>query len=94
MAWRPTPYLIAGKLRNTERGKVTGWIWLAGLDEKVTLDLNGEFHRDVRGAVLYFRGDSANLLDQNWMDVSTILPDFRTANAYMKRFASRQTARQ
>jgi len=52
MAWRPHKQLIDGFLDNTTVGKVTGWLRFAGLPEKVTLDLDGHFHRDIRGAAL------------------------------------------
>ena len=57
MAWRPTQYLIEGELENTTPGKVTGWMQFAGMKEKVTFDLKGDFHRDIRGAKIHFRGD-------------------------------------
>jgi hypothetical protein len=56
MAWRPTQYLIAGELDNTIPGKVTGWMQFAGMDRKVTFDLEGDFHRDIRGAKIHFVG--------------------------------------
>jgi hypothetical protein len=59
MAWRPTDYLIEGELENTHRGKVTGWMRFAGLKDKVTFDLEGDFHRDIRGAKIYFIGDAS-----------------------------------
>lgn len=59
MAWRPTQYLIDGELDNTTPGKVTGWMRLAGLSSKVTFDLTGDFHRDIRGAKVRFRGDGS-----------------------------------
>src|SRR5262249_27486528 len=52
MAWRPTEYLKEGELDNTTLGKVTGWLRFAGMSELVTLDLVGDFHRDIRGAKL------------------------------------------
>ena len=58
MAWRPTKYLVEGELDNTYRGKVTGWMQFAGLKEKVTFDLEGNFHRDIRGAKIHFTGDA------------------------------------
>lgn len=58
MAWRPTPYLIEGELDNTTPEKVTGWMTFAGLKEKVTFDLEGNFHRDIRGAKIHFTGDA------------------------------------
>ena len=56
MAWRPTRYLIAGELDNTIPGKVSGWMQFAGMDRKVTFDLEGDFHRDIRGAKIHFVG--------------------------------------
>ena len=56
MAWRPTRYLIEGELDNTIPGKVTGWMQFAGMDRKVTFDLAGDFHRDIRGAKIHFVG--------------------------------------
>ena len=53
-AWRPHRSVIAGELDNTVPGKVTGWMRFAGLDEKVTFDLEGDFHRDIRGAKITF----------------------------------------
>ncbi len=57
MAWRPTQYLLEGVLDNTTKGCVTGWMRFAGLDHKVTFDLKGDFHRDIRGARIRFTGD-------------------------------------
>lgn len=81
MAWRPTPYLIEGELDNTERRKVTGWMWFLGLDGHVTFDLEGEFHRDIRGTKIRFYGDAPDL------------PDTAEADAYMHGFASHHTGR-
>lgn len=49
MAWRLNRNLIEGELDNTERGRVTGWMDFVGLKERVTFDLKGNFHRDIRG---------------------------------------------
>jgi len=58
MAWRPTQYLQEGELENTCPNKVTGWMKFAGIKEKVTFDLEGNFHRDIRGAKIHFTGDA------------------------------------
>ena len=58
MAWRPTEYMQEGELDNTYPNKVTGWMKFAGLKEKVTFNLEGNFHRDIRGAKIHFTGDS------------------------------------
>ena len=57
MAWRPTEYLIEGELDNTTPGKVTGWMRFAGKKDRITFDLNGNCHRDIRGAKIHFIGD-------------------------------------
>jgi len=56
MAWRPSQYLIEGELDNTEPEKVTGWMKFAGMKKKVTFNLRGNFHRDVRGAKIHLSG--------------------------------------
>ena len=58
MAFRPTQYLIEGELDNTNPKKVIGWMRFVGLKEKVTFDLEGNFHRDIRGAKIHFMGDA------------------------------------
>ena len=57
MAWRPTEYLLEGELDNTNPGKVTGWMRFAGMKQQVSFDLNGNFHRDIRGAKIRFTGN-------------------------------------
>ena len=57
MAWRPNEQLIEGVLDNTVPGKVTGWMLFAGMKKKVVFDLEGNFHRDIRGAKVRLRGD-------------------------------------
>ena len=81
MAWRPTRCLIEGELDNTRLGKVTGWMRFAGMKDKVTFDLEGDFHRDIRGAKIRFRGDAAE----------TEPP--ADAEQYMDGFASHQTGK-
>jgi len=58
MAWRPTQYLVEGELDNTCPNKVAGWMKFAGMKDKVTFDLEGNFHRDIRGAKIHFIGDA------------------------------------
>lgn len=79
MAWRPTQYLIEGELDNTTPGKVTGWMQFAGLSEKVTFDLEGNFHRDIRGAKIRLYGDGNH--------------DLAKAASYMDGFSTHQTGR-
>jgi exonuclease III len=62
MAWRPYEQFIEGILDNTIPGKVTGWMRFAGMKDKVIFDLEGNFHRDIRGARirLWGEGESAD----------------------------------
>jgi len=59
MAFRISAYLVEGELDNTHLGQVTGWMEFAGMKEKVTFDLTGDFHRDIRGAKIHFTGDAS-----------------------------------
>ena len=55
MAWRPYEHLIDGELDNRTPGKVTGWMrfYRRGKEPlKVTFDLAGDFHEDIRGTVI------------------------------------------
>ncbi len=79
MAWRPNEYLLEGELDNTSPGKVTGWMRFAGLKNKVTFELRGNFHRDIRGAKIRFTGDGDE--------------DNPHAVSYMDGFALKQTGK-
>jgi hypothetical protein len=59
MALRLSAYLIEGELDNTRLGQVTEWMQVAGMKEKMTLALKGDFHRDIRGAKIHFTGDAS-----------------------------------
>src|SRR5690242_11089716 len=54
MAWRPYANLIDGELDNRTPGKVTGWMCFYRRGKRplrVTFDLAGDFHEDIRGKV-------------------------------------------
>jgi len=78
MAWRPTEFLIEGQLDNLQLGRVTGWMKFAGIKEKIVFNLKGDFHRDIRGAKIYFKGDN-NSIDET------------KAKLYMNGFSKNQT---
>jgi hypothetical protein len=79
MAWRPTRFLVEGMLDNTKTNKVTGWMKFVGVKSKVTFDLEGDFHRDIRGAIICFTGDAK--------------AESKEAQEYMKDFAQHQTGK-
>lgn len=55
MAWRLHDQVIRGEVDNRTRGRVTGRIWLSGLDEPLHLELAGDTWRDLAGSRLLFR---------------------------------------
>lgn len=61
MAWRPNEQFIEGVLDNTVPGKVSGWMRFAGMKENIVFDLEGDFHRDIRGAKVRLRGDGESV---------------------------------
>ena len=81
MAWRPAEYLEAGEIDNTNPGLVTGWIKFAGREEKITIVLQGNFHRDIRGAKIRFTGDALEAVDLD------------KARATLQGFATEQTGK-
>ncbi len=81
MAWRPTKYLQEGELDNTHPNKVTGWMKFAGMKDKVTFNLEGNFHRDIRGTKIHFTGDAC----EDSADIDS--------GNYFEGFALRQTGR-
>jgi len=66
MAWRPYKNVVEGVLDNTVLGKVTGYIKF--IEKTVTFDLNGDFHRDIRGAKIKIIGDGQSHPSENYMD--------------------------
>lgn len=52
--------VVRGEIDNTVEGRTTGWIWLLGRTEPVTLDLVGDCWRDLAGARLKFRNPEAS----------------------------------
>jgi hypothetical protein len=66
MAWRPYENLMDGELDNTTPGKVTGRMRFFRNGKpplRVTFDLAGDFHEDIRGALI--RLSNPNPSDRN-----------------------------
>ena len=58
MAWRPYENLMDGELDNRTPGKVTGWMRFFRNGKRplrVVFDLDGDFHEDIRGALIRLR---------------------------------------
>ena len=85
MAWRPSDYVLDGELDNSAPGRVTGWMRFVGLKKKVTFDLVGDFHRDIRGAKIRFSGDGQG--------IAPVGTTFEEAAKYMDGFALHQTGK-
>ena len=54
MAWRLHEHVLRGKVDNRTRGRVTGEIWLAGVDQPLLLELTGDCAPDLAGCELSF----------------------------------------
>jgi len=54
MAWRINEAVVRGEIDNTVEGRVTGSIWLAGREDPIVLDLQGDCWRDLAGTRLSF----------------------------------------
>ena len=72
MAWRPHENLIEGELDNRTAGSVIGWMRFARRGKspiRVTFDLAGDFHEDIRGKLIRIsnprtlRGDASLVRD-------------------------------
>lgn len=87
MAWRPYENLVEAELDNTVRGKVTGWIRFVGMDEVVKLDLEGDFHRDIRGAKIRLHN-----LNRSERNQAGVLGEVQ-GGSYMDGFSAIQTGK-
>lgn len=68
MAWRPYENLIDGELDNRIPGKVTGWMRFFRRGKrplKVTFDLTGDFHEDIRGMAIQIHNDQPSDRDDS-----------------------------
>ena len=54
MAWRLHEHVLRGNIDNRTRGRVTGEIWLTGINEPLVLDLTGDCAPDLAGCELCF----------------------------------------
>jgi len=54
MAWRLHEYVLRGEIDNRLRGRVTGRVWLSGVDKPLELTLRGDCHPDLAGCRLTF----------------------------------------
>ncbi len=63
MAWRIEEQVVRGEIDNRTPGRVVGRIWLAGREEAVELELEGNPWRDLAGHVLKFSNPQAKAGD-------------------------------
>lgn len=54
MAWRIDEVVVRGEIDNTQEGRTTGTVWLAGRERPLLLELEGDCWRDLAGAKLAF----------------------------------------
>ena len=58
MAWRLNKSVVKGEIDNRKPGKVTGRVWLAGRQDPIVLDLEGNPLKDLAGARVSFSNAS------------------------------------
>lgn len=54
MAWRLHEHVLRGEIDNRAHGRVSGCIWLAGVEKPLVLELLGNCHADLAGCLLRF----------------------------------------
>jgi len=59
MAWRIREHVLAGEIDNRFKGRVRGFLELAGTRDRITLDLQGNAHPDLAGSMIRFRNPRA-----------------------------------
>jgi hypothetical protein len=59
MAWRIHEHVLRGDIDNRTRGCVTGRVWLAGVEQPLLLELNGDCMPDLAGCELTFENPNA-----------------------------------
>ena len=52
MAWRIHEHVVRGKIDNCTRGRVSGRIWLADVEQPLVLKLDGDCAPDLAGCEL------------------------------------------
>ncbi len=65
MAWRIADYVEHGEIDKRSRDRVTGTIWIRGLDAPIRLELEGNAWRDLAGQRLCFRNPSAKPIPEH-----------------------------
>jgi hypothetical protein len=100
VAHRIDEVLVRGEIDNSVEGKTTGWLWLLGRAEPITLDLIGDCWRDLAGARLKFRnrdpkpGRSADLekIQKGVVGDMTASRKVRVPDCSADEFAARSAA--
>src|SRR5256885_10194815 len=59
MSWRIQDHVLRGELDNRVRGRITGRIWLAGVEQPLELELSGDCSPDLAGCRLDFENPKA-----------------------------------
>ena len=70
MAWRIADYVEYGEIDNREKGRVSGKIWLSGIDEPIILELTGNTYRDLAGQRLRFRNPTPKPIPEHLSDIA------------------------
>ncbi|CAA6676454.1 MULTISPECIES: hypothetical protein [unclassified Lentimonas] len=70
MAWRIADYVEHGEIDNREKGRVSGKLWLNGLDQPIELELTGNPYRDLAGQRLRFRNPAPKPIPEHLSNIA------------------------
>lgn len=68
MAWRIADYVERGEIDNREKGRVSGQLWLNGIEEPIILELTGNPYRDLAGQRLQFHNPAPKPMPEHLRD--------------------------
>ncbi|MEM9481148.1 MAG: hypothetical protein AAGA58_15960 [Verrucomicrobiota bacterium] len=72
MAIHLEDFLDRATIRNTERGVVTGEIWIIGREAPIHLDLKGDFLRDLAGCEISLESPDPLDVPEDWNELKSI----------------------
>ena len=70
MAWRLADYVTHGEIDNRIKGRVTGEIWIEGLDAPLQLELEGNPYRDLAGQRLRFENPNPKPIPEHLASIA------------------------
>lgn len=100
MAWRFHEHILRGEIDNRARGRVTGRIWLAGVEAPLVLDLRGDCAPDLAGCLLTFENskpqptpdDPPSAMQHGWVGDITASQKLKVPDVPIEEFIRMKNA--